>query len=103
MFLPNPLDYWRASIEAVRIMTESQVVIGLRLAGFAGFWPMDGAEGPRMLAEKLQAGAMSSGAALRVGLAGGSLPEIALAAMKPVRRRTRANARRLRRELGETP
>lgn len=101
MFLPNPVDYWRASVEAARIITESQLVIGLRLAGFAGFWPMDGAEAPRMLAEKLQAGAMASGAALRVGLAGGSLPEIALAAMQPVRRRTRANARRLRRKLGE--
>lgn len=101
MFPPNPFDYWRASIEATRILAESQLVIGLRLAGMAGFWPMGRAETGRMLAEKIAAGQQSGAAALKASLAGGSLPEIALAAMQPVGRRTRANARRLTRKIGK--
>ena len=101
MFPVNPFDYWRASLEAGRIMAESQLVIGLRLAGLAGLWPMGQAETGRMLAEKIAAGQQAGAAALRAGLAGGSLPEIALAAMKPVGRRTRANALRLTRKAGK--
>lgn len=100
MYPVNPFDLWRASLEAGRIAAEAQVVMGLRLAGMAGFWPMGQAETGRMVLEKLEAGALSAGAMLRAGMAGDSLPEIALAAMKPVRRRTRANARRLTRKAG---
>lgn len=102
MFPPNPFDILRASIEATRIMAESQLVIGLRLAGMAGFWPMGQAETGRMLSEKIAAGQLAGQAALRAGMAGGSLPQIALAAMQPVGRRTRANARRLTKKAGKT-
>lgn len=95
MLRTNPFDFWRASLEATRIMAESQVVIGLRLAGMAGFWPMGQAETGLMVQEKLRAGLQSGEAAMRAGFAGGSLPEIALAAMKPVGKRTRSNVRRL--------
>jgi len=101
MFPLNPFDIWRASVEATRIATESQVVIGLRLAGLAGFWPMGQAEAGRMLSEKVAASLQAGEAALRTGLAGGSLPQIALAAMHPVGRRTSANARRLTRRLAK--
>ena len=100
MFPLNPFDYWRASLEAGRILAESQVVIGLRLAGMAGFWPMGQGETGRMVAEKLRAGQQSGVAALAAGLAGGNPAQIALAAMKPVGKRTRANARRLTRKAG---
>ena len=98
MFPLNPFDILRATGEATRITAESQVVIGLRLMGLAGFWPMGPAEVGRMMSEKLVAGAQAARAALRTGLSGGTMPEIALAAMKPVGRRTRANARRLTRK-----
>ena len=49
----------------------------------------------RMLAEKLSAGMDSAHAALRSGMAGGNLSEMAMAAMQPVRAKTRANAKRL--------
>ena len=101
MFPLNPFDIWRASVEATRIAAESQLVIGLRLAGLAGFWPMGQAETGRMLSEKLAAGLQAGEAALRAGLAGGSLPQIALAAMHPVGRKSRANARRLTRKAGK--
>lgn len=95
MFPPNPFDYFRVSVQAAQIMAESQTVIALRLSGMAGLWPMGGGETSRMVSEKLAAGAHASRAALRAGMAGSSLPAIAMAAMKPVRRRTRANAKRL--------
>ncbi len=101
MFPMTPFDLWRASVEATRIAAESQLVIGLRLAGFAGLWPMGQAESARMLVEKVTASLQAGEAALRTGLAGGSLPQIALAAMHPVGRRTRANARRLTRKAGK--
>lgn len=101
MFPLNPFDILRASVEATRIAAESQVVIGLRLAGLAGFWPMGQAEAGRMLSEKVTASLQAGEAALRTGLAGGSLPQIALAAMHPVGRKTRANAHRLTRRVAK--
>ena len=95
MFKFNPLTYWKLAAEAGQIMAESQAVIGLRMAGMAGLWPMGQAENSRMIHEKLAAATQSQQAALRSAMSGGSLPEIARAAMKPVGRRTKANVRRL--------
>ena len=100
MVMVSPFDYFRPAMEAARIMAESQMVISLRLAGMAGFSPMGQAEMPRMVAEKMQAGLDMGHAAMKAGMAGDSLPDIAMAAMKPVRRRTKANARRLSRKAG---
>lgn len=98
MFPLNPLDYWRVALQATQILAESQAVIALRLSGMAGFWPIGEAETGRMVSEKVTAGAQAGQAALRAGLAGASLPDIAMAAMKPVGRQTRANARRLKKK-----
>lgn len=95
MFKFNPLSYWNAAVEAGQIMAESQTVIGLRMAGMAGLWPMGQAENSRMIHEKLAAATQSQQAALRSAMSGGSLPEIARAAMRPVGKRTKANVRRL--------
>lgn len=95
MFPLNPFDYWRATLQATQIMADSHTVIALRLTGMAGLWPMGKAENQRMVSEKMSAGTHATRAALRVGLAGGSLPMIAMAAMKPVGLRTRANVKRL--------
>jgi hypothetical protein len=101
MRLPTPFDFLPAAVEASAIALESQMVIGLRLAGLAGLWPMGQAEADRMVAEKLKAGFDSVEAVLRSGLAGGTLPEMALAAMQPVRQETRSNAQRLQRAVIE--
>lgn len=95
MFTLNPLAYWTASLKAGQILVESQTVIALRLAGMAGIWPMGGTENARMVSEKMEAGAQAQEAAMRAVMAGSSLPDIAMAAMKPVGARTRANAKRL--------
>ncbi len=95
MKLMTPMDFIAPALEASHIMAESQMVIGLRLAGMAGLWPMAKAETDQMLAEKLSAGMDSAHAALRSGMAGGNISEVAMAAMQPVRATTRANAKRL--------
>ena len=99
MKLMFPFDFLAPALEAVQIMVESQMVIGMRLAGMAGLWPMAKSETDRMLAEKLSAGMDSAHAALRSGMAGGNISEMAMAAMQPVRAKTRANAKRLRRKV----
>lgn len=98
MRMLTPFDFLRPAMEASRIMMESQMVIGLRLSGMAGFWPMEQAETNRMVSEKMSAGVDAAHAALRSGMAGGSLPDMAMAAMKLVRQKTRSNARRLQRK-----
>ena len=99
MKLMTPMDFLAPALEASRILAESQLVIGMRLAGMAGLWPMAHSETERMLAEKVSAGVESAHAALRTGMAGGSLSEMAMAAMQPVRAKTRANAQRLQRKV----
>ena len=99
MKLMTPFDFMAPALEASHIMAESQMVIGMRLAGMAGLWPMAKSETERMLAEKLSAGMDSAHAALRSGMAGGNISEMAMAAMKPVRAKTRANAKRLQRNV----
>ncbi len=97
---PKPQDMMDAGIEAAMMLAEAQWVIALRMAGMAGFWRMGSGETSRMMSEKLDAGQASARAAMRVGMAGGSASAVALAAIKPLRRRTKANARRLTRAAG---
>lgn len=101
MFKLNPFACWQLSLEAGQIMAESQAVIGMRLAGMAGLWPMGAAENTRMVTEKLEAGAQAQRAALKSAISGGSLADIARAAMKPVGIRTKENVRRLTRKTGK--
>ena len=90
-------DLIRPAITASRIMADAQVVIGLRVAGMAGFWPMGQAETDRMVSEKLAASVEAIGAAMRSAMAGGTAADVAMAAMRPVRRKTKSNVRRLSR------
>ncbi len=99
MKLMTPFDFMAPALEASHIMAESHAVNGMRLAGMAGLWPMAKSETDRMLAEKLSAGMDSAHAALRTGMAGGNLSDMAMAAMKPVRATTRANAKRLQHKV----
>ena len=100
MKIPKPEDMLGASLEAGWMMAEAHWVITLRMAGMAGLWAMRKGETDRMLSEKMSAGQDSVAAAMKVGMAGGTPGEVALAALKPLRRRTRANARRLTLQAG---
>lgn len=95
MRVPGMQDMFLPAIEAGLMLAEAQVVIALRMAGLAGFWPMHEDEGLMMVAEKVEAGQAAAAAALWAGMGGATAGEVALAAIAPLRDRTRANARRL--------
>ena len=93
--LYTPYDWWRAGIEAATIVTEAQIVIALRMMGVFGMRPMAAGEPLRMVTEKITA-AQASGVAATGALMRGAPPaKVARLALAPVRRKTRANVRRL--------
>ena len=93
----TPADMIRTSAELAFLAWEAQAVMAMRLAGMAGMWSVLPSENARMIGEKAPAfavAAMDAGAAM----ARGAHPiEVARAWAKPLRRRTRSNARRLSR------
>lgn len=98
----TPHGYWRIVLRASQILTESHTVIALRLSGMAGLWPMAEVENQRMISEKLTAATQATHAAILTVAAGGSLSDIAMAAMKPVGQRTKANTKRLTKAARKT-
>ncbi|MCB2110719.1 MAG: hypothetical protein H6895_11925 [Defluviimonas sp.] len=89
------LDVMCASVSMAMMFGEAQAVIAMRTLGMAGFWPLAPDEHKRMWAEKAEA-ALRSGYAVSHALASGRSPAaVTLAAVHPLRRRTRANLRRL--------
>ncbi|MDP2085108.1 MAG: antibiotic ABC transporter [Gemmobacter sp.] len=88
-------EFMKLWTESCFMAVEAQMVIGMRLAGIAGFWNVTKAENNVMRTEKIAA-AQASALAATTALSGGSTPAgIVLAAMEPVRRKTMANSRRL--------
>ncbi|WP_102226216.1 antifreeze protein [Acidimangrovimonas sediminis] len=85
----------RLGVQTCMMLVEAQWVITLRLWGMAGAWNVSAGENRRMVTEKTTA-LTSSAFATHAALVGGAGPAAAaLAGMKPIRTRTRANARRL--------
>jgi hypothetical protein len=77
------------------MMAEAQAVIAMRLMGMAGGWNVTSGENSRMVSEKAAA---FTDAAMKMGFAtmqGQRPDQVMLAALQPVRRKTRGNARRL--------
>lgn len=88
-------NIWRSWFEAARFGCDVQNVIALRSMRFMQGGPRASAEARRMVSEKVAAFAAAQTAAA-YALATGKTPEAAAAlAMRPVRRRVRANVRRL--------
>lgn len=91
----NPFSYWHVAVTGSHILAESQAVIAMRTMGMAGMWNVTPAENARMVSEKTdamrEAGMAAAGAMMR----GHSPVQVAMAALKPVKKRTGANARRL--------
>ena len=96
----NPFDLMRPAIEASKMMVEAQQVIALRMAGMAGIWSMGPHENQRMIDEKVEAMTESGKAVITAGMAGKSAGAVATAGIRPLRRRTRANASRLSKKAG---
>lgn len=93
----NPVKAWQNAMQVGFVMAEAQMVIGMRVMGFAGLWSVSPSENSRMISEKVNAIAKSSADASRTALRGGSADAIAAAAIKPIRRATRSNQKRLTR------
>ena len=75
-----------------------QMVIALRTAGMLGVLQQDIAEPHRMVLEKADAASEAMHAALRAASRGEGAEKVMAAALRPYRRRTRANVRRLSRK-----
>ena len=96
----NPFAMLRPAVEASKMMIEAQTVIALRLAGMAGIWPMGPQENRRMVEEKVAAVTESVRAVAVAGMTGRSASAVAMAGIRPLRSRTKANASRLRKKAG---
>ena len=91
----TPKQAMRLAMQSSLMLAEAQRVIAMRVAGMAGGWNVTSGEDARMVAEKSEAAMASGQAMIATMLAGGSAGAVALAGLKPVRARTRANASRL--------
>ena len=91
----TPIHYWANAMQFSYLMAEAQAVITMRMMGMAGVWSVTSTEDSRMISEKVYAMTKATTDATKVAMTGGTVDEIAAAAIKPIRRKTRANARRL--------
>lgn len=91
----TPLHYWANALQFGYLMAESHAVITMRMMGMAGVWSVTPAEDGRMISEKVYAMTKAATDATKVAITGGTADQIAAAAIKPIRRKTRANAKRL--------
>ena len=94
----HPAALWA---QMARIGIESQMVIAMRSAGMCGMLPHAKGENLRMIQEKQEAAAEAMGAAMRAASRGAFPDTVLAAALKPYRRRTKANARRLTRAVSK--
>lgn len=90
----NPIRLWS---QMTRLVIESQLVIGIRMAGMMGMMTQAPGEPFRMVAEKHAAAAESMFAIARTAGRGDSVDRVISAGLRPYGRRTRANSRRLTR------
>ncbi|MBC9248252.1 antibiotic ABC transporter [Paracoccus sp. 11-3] len=91
----SPADAMRVWAQVTRLAIESQMVIGLRVAGMMGVISQSPGEPFRMVAEKHAAASESLFAIARSAGRGDSADRMISAALRPYGRRTRANSRRL--------
>jgi hypothetical protein len=92
------LELWRNWIDASRFALDTQCVITLRMLRMASGGPLAAAEAQRMITEKIAAAAVAHVTGGLAMATGKSLEIATKRAMGPVRRRVRANRRRLARK-----
>ncbi|MCY0094057.1 hypothetical protein [Hoeflea ulvae] len=91
----NPVEIWQACAGLGMLAFEAQAVIGMRMLGMGGVWPVSKSENSKMLAEKPPAFAKAAVAAARKAAAGGRPDQVLTAAVKPLTKTARANRKRL--------
>ena len=92
-----PFAYWALGVRTAQMLAEANAVIAFRVMGMAGGWPVSPSESSRMVLEKGPAFMRAYGDATVAAMKGKRLDEIAEAALKPIGRKTRSNAKRLSR------
>ncbi|MBU3030420.1 antibiotic ABC transporter [Paracoccus sp. XHP0099] len=88
---------YRIWMQMTRIAVDSQVIIGLRMAGMMGMMAQSPGEPFRMVAEKQAAASESLFAVAQATSRGVPADRVVSAALRPYSKRTRANSRRLTR------
>ena len=88
----SPMSLWA---QMARMGIESQTVIAMRTAAMIGVLPQDPSENLRMFQEKSEAAGEAMVAAVRAAGRGAQVDQVMSAALRPYRRRTKANAKRL--------
>ena len=88
-------DLLRLSLQTGTMLAQANMVIAMRMWGMAGAWNVTQGEDKRMVDEKGVAMAAAGAAAMGAAMQGKGPVAVALAALQPVARKTRANATRL--------
>ena len=91
----TPMDLWKGGLEIGFLMFETQLVMTYRLMGMAGLWSVTKLENRRMVDEKGPAFLEASVSATRAVMEGRRPDEVLGAWVRPLRLKTRKNARRL--------
>lgn len=92
-----PIAYWALGVRTAQMIAEANTVIAFPFLGLSGGWPVSPMESTRMVTEKGPAFIRSYGDAAVAAMKGKRLDQIAEAALKPIGRKTRSNAKRLSR------
>ena len=87
-FAFGPIAFWQMAVEA-------QTVIALRTLGRLGLWNTSPGEYPRMGFEKAEAFSQAAMAATTAAMNGARPDQVAMAAIKPLQRKTKSNVARL--------
>jgi hypothetical protein len=93
----TPAQMISLSIKTGLMLTEAQMVIGMRMMGMMGLWRVQPSEKARMSSEKMSAVTEAAMATSQAIMTGKSPSFIAEAALKPIARRTSSNVKRLAR------
>lgn len=91
----TPAEIVGGTYQLAMLVAETQIVMTYRLLGMAGIWAVAGTENHRMVNEKGPAFLEASLAASRAAMLGRRPDEVMAAWVRPLRRTTRRNARRL--------
>ncbi len=86
---------WTIWQQMTQIAFDSQMVIAMRTAGMMGLVRQDTNEPSRMVLEKADAANEAMTAVIRAAARGARADQVVSAALRPYRRRTKANAKRL--------
>lgn len=94
-FTMSPAEIMALSLRNSQMLAEAGMIVSMRMFGLAGMWRVPPAENMRMVSEKVDAAMQGAAAASRATARGATPAAIAEAALKPMRKRTAANRKRL--------